>query len=213
MHTDAAQAVGKIPVNVETLGVDLLSLSAHKFYGPKGIGVLYARGGVGTKRIAPLMFGGGQELNVRNGTLNVPAIVGLGAACQIATLEMPEEARRLGQLRDQLELALEQNLGNLRLNGFEAPRLPSSSSLTFLGLDADALLMHLPELSLSTGSACTSGAPEPSHVLTALGLSREDANATIRVGLGRFNTQTQIEQAIGQITQAVLELRQLYALL
>lgn len=213
VHTDAAQAVGKIPVNVKTLGIDLLSLSGHKFYAPKGIGALYVRGGVSTKRIAPLMLGGGQEHSVRNGTLNVPAIVGLGAACEMAQQEMNQDAQRLAQLRDQFEQTLLLNLEGLRINGSDAPRLSGSSSLTFLGLDADALLIRLPELSLSTGSACTSGAIEPSHVLTAIGLSREDANATIRVGLGRFNTSKEIEQATQQIIGAVRELRQLYALL
>jgi cysteine desulfurase len=211
VHTDAAQAVGKIPVDVEGLGIDLLSLSGHKFYAPKGIGALYVRGGVSTKRIAPLMLGGGQERSVRNGTLNVPAIVGMGAACEIAQFEMLEDAQRLRQLRDHLEQTLLENLTDICINGSQVPRLSGSSSLTFLGLDADALLIRLHELSLSTGSACTSGAIEPSHVLTAIGLSRDDANATIRVGLGRFNTNDEITKAAQQIIQAVLELRQLYA--
>jgi cysteine desulfurase len=211
VHTDASQAVGKIPVLVEDLGVDLLSLSGHKFYAPKGIGALYVRGGISTKRIAPLMFGGGQEHHVRNGTLNVPAIVGLGKAAELAQAEMQPQAAQLGAWRDHLEQTLQQQVQAV-VNGQTAPRLPGSSSLTFAGIDSDALLLHLPELSLSTGSACTSGALEPSHVLTAIGLSRDLANATIRVGIGRMNTQAEIETAIEQITQAVLELRRLYAL-
>jgi cysteine desulfurase len=148
---------------------------------------------------------------VRNGTLNVPAIVGLGKAAELAQAEMQPQAAQLGSWRDHLEQALQQRVQAI-VNGQTAPRLPGSSSLTFAGIDSDALLLHLPELSLSTGSACTSGALEPSHVLTAIGLSRDLANATIRVGIGRMNTQAEIETAIEQITQSVLELQRLYAL-
>jgi cysteine desulfurase len=207
LHSDASQAVGKIEINADQLGIDLLSLSGHKFYGPKGIGALYVRGGISTKRIAPLMFGGGQERGVRNGTLNVPAIVGLGEACRLALEQLSSDAARISRLRDRLEWGLLEAVEGLLVNGRKAPRLPGSSSLCFRGLDADALLMHVPQLSLSTGSACTSGAVEPSHVLTAIGLSREDANATIRVGLGRFTSAEEVEQAIRQLREAASELR------
>jgi cysteine desulfurase len=194
-HSDAAQAAGKIALDVDCLGVDLLSISAHKLYGPKGVGAVYVRGGASTKRLAPLFHGGGQERDLRPGTLNVPGIVGLGQACALCAAEMHEEARRIGQLRDRLEEELLRAIPDLRRNGNLTNRLPGNSSLTFPGVEADALLLNVPELALSTGSACTSGAPEPSHVLTAVGLPRDLAHSTIRVGLGRFNTATEIHTA------------------
>ncbi len=194
-HTDAAQAVGKISVDVDAWDVDLLSISAHKLYGPKGVGALYVRGGPRGLPIKPLWFGGGQEAGVRSGTVNVPGVVGLGKACELCEQLLPEEQQRTELLRDQLEREILEGITNVRRNGDLENRLPNNSSLTFRGIDAEALIMNMPELALSTGSACTSGALEPSHVLTAIGLSREDAYSTVRVGLGRFTTQEDVAKA------------------
>jgi cysteine desulfurase len=195
VHCDAAQAVGKIPVNVEDLGADLLSISAHKLYGPKGVGALFIRGGIKRVPIAPLFFGGGQEHDIRSGTLNVPGIVGLGEACQIAKEVLNDEASQIAGLRDQFEHTLSMAAPFLQINGKNALRLPNTSSLTFPGIDADALLLNLPEVMMGTGSACTSGAVEPSHVLQAMGLSRDDASSTIRASLGRYTTESDIQKA------------------
>lgn len=209
VHTDAAQAVGKIPVDVDEWNVDLLSISAHKLYGPKGVGALYVRGGPYALPLEPLVYGGGQEQELRPGTLNVPGIVGLGKACELCLGTLPKEARRVAALRDQLEALLMSDIPDLRRNGALDDRLPGNSSLTFVGLDADAIIAHAPDLALSTGSACTSGALEPSHVLQAIGLSRQEAYSTIRVGLGRFTTEDEIRQAAGSIAQAVKTVRSL----
>jgi cysteine desulfurase len=202
-HCDGAQAVGKVPVDVDQLSIDMLSLSAHKMHGPKGIGALYVRGGAKRGRVQPLMFGGGQEWGLRPGTLNVSAIVGFGEACKICREEMDEEARRVGRLRDRLEQLLLERLPGVQRNGDLSCRLPNNSSLTLPYIEADALLLNLPDVALSTGSACTAGALEPSHVLQAIGLSREDAYRTVRVGLGRFNTEEEIEYAAGRIVEVV----------
>lgn len=202
-HCDGAQAVGKVPVDVDQLSIDMLSLSAHKMHGPKGIGALYVRGGAKRGRVQPLMFGGGQEWGLRPGTLNVSAIVGFGEACKICREEMDEEAWRVGRLRDRLEQLLLDRLPGVRRNGDLSCRLPNNSSLTLPYIEADALLLNLPDVALSTGSACTAGALEPSHVLQAIGLSREDAYRTVRVGLGRFNTEEEIEYAAGRIVEVV----------
>lgn len=194
IHTDAAQAVGKIPFDVQKLGVDFASISGHKLYGPKGIGALYIRTGL-RRQLAPLLRGGGQEFDLRSGTLNVPGIVGFGEACRLAMASMNEEAIRIAALRDLLESRLTALIPGLRINGNRSNRLPGNSSLTFPNIEADVLILNLPELALSTGSACTSGTLEPSHVLTAIGLSREEADATIRIGLGRFTTREEIETA------------------
>lgn len=202
VHCDAAQAVGKIPLDVREWDVDLLSLSGHKLYGPKGVGALYVRGG---KRAAlsPLLFGGGQENSLRPGTLNVPGIVGLGEACRLCRAEMSEETARLAKLRDDFEAALLGSMPGLQRNGNLQHRLPHNSSLTFPGLEVEALLASLPNIALSTGSACSSGALGPSQVLTATGLSREDAYATVRVGFGRFTTMEMMQQALESMKSAV----------
>jgi len=187
----------------------LLSISAHKLYGPKGVGALYVRGGPYALPLEPLVYGGGQEQELRPGTLNVPGIVGLGKACELCLGTLPKEARRVAALRDQLEALLMSDIPDLRRNGALDDRLPGNSSLTFVGLDADAIIAHAPDLALSTGSACTSGALEPSHVLQAIGLSRQEAYSTIRVGLGRFTTEDEIRQAAGSIAQAVKTVRSL----
>lgn len=202
LHCDAAQAVGKVPVDVEAWDVDLLSVSAHKLYGPKGVGALYMRGGPYAFPVSPLLVGGGQEKGLRAGTLNVPGIVGLGEACRLSEQRLPEESVRIGALRDRLEGAVLSAAPAVRRNGALENRLPGNSSLTFTGIDAEALVVNAPELAISTGSACTSGAPEPSHVLLAIGLSRNEAYGTIRVGVGRFNTEEEIDRAAMSISKA-----------
>lgn len=211
MHTDAAQAVGKISVNIEKWGVDFLSLSAHKLYGPKGVGALYVKGGPRRQPIAPLVYGGGQEWELRSGTLNVPGIVGLGEATRLCQESFVAECHQVAGLRDQLEQKLFRAILGLKLNGALNNRLPNNSSLTFPGVDAEALIANLPGLVLSTGSACTSGAPEPSHVLVALGLSRDEAYSTLRVGLGRFTTQADVDCASEAIVGAYKRLMDLAA--
>jgi cysteine desulfurase len=206
VHCDAAQTVGKCPIDVEALGADFLSLSAHKFYGPKGIGALYIRGGSRSLFLTPLLFGGGQENGLRSGTSNVPAIVGMGEAARLAIETVESESHRISALRDNFEQSLMQQISGLRINGFGVPRLPNTSSLTFPGVDADAMLLNLPDVLMGTGSACTSGAMEPSHVLTAIGLSREQAGSTIRASLGRFTSADEIEFAISSITEVFHEL-------
>jgi cysteine desulfurase len=203
VHCDAAQAVGKVPVDVQVLDVDLLSMSAHKFYGPKGIGSLFIRGGNSRLPLTPLYYGGGQEGGLRSGTANVPAIVGFGEACRLAVMALPEEAEEIAALRDHFELELLMSMSGFYINGVGSPRLPNTSSLTFPGLDADALLLNLPTVMMSTGSACTSGAIEPSHVLQAIGLCREDASSTIRASLRRFTTLEMVTSASTQIRDAV----------
>lgn len=203
VHSDATQAVGKMEVDLGVLDVDLLSMSAHKLYGPKGVGALYIRGGVRAIPLEPLFYGGGQENNIRSGTTNVSAIVGFGEACQLAAESITTEVQRLTILRDQLEAALRHSVANLQINGYGAPRLPNTSSLVFPGVDADALLLNLPDVMMGTGSACTSGAIEPSHVLTALGLARDEASSTVRASLGRFTTSNDISVAVSRIAQAL----------
>jgi len=195
VHCDAAQAVGKIPVDVEQWGVDTLAISAHKLYGPKGIGALYIRGGLGLIPVEPVLVGGGQERGLRPGTLNVPAIVGFGEACRICSTQVAEESAKLASLRDAFENRLKAEVPDVRINGDLVQRLPNTSSLTFPRVDADALLLNAPELMLGTGAACTSRTIAPSHVLEAMSLSREDAFRTVRVSIGRFTTSEQIEIA------------------
>ncbi len=201
---DATQAVGKIPVSVE--GIDLLVCSAHKFYGPKGAGVLYVRRHP-PLRLMPLLNGGGHERGLRSGTPNVPAIVGMGAASELAAREMADESRRLQHLRDRLERELQAALTEIRINGARAPRLPQTSSVTIPGVRADRLLAAVRTLALSAGSACGSGRGTPSHVLRAMGLSATDAQCTIRISLGRFTTEADLDYALEQLTAAVRRLR------
>lgn len=192
VHCDAAQAVGKIPVDVDKLGVDLLSISAHKLYGPKGIGALYVRGGLQSIPLEPLFYGGGQEKGIRSGTTNVTGIVGFGEACELANKLIVEENARLTGLRNKLEETISSHSNLIRINATGATRLPNTSSITLVGIDADAFLLNMPEVMMGTGSACTSGALEPSHVLQAIGLSREDASSTVRASLGRFTSESDL---------------------
>ncbi len=202
IHCDAAQAMGKIPVDVAHSSIDLLSASAHKLYGPKGIGLLYVRGGAHAFGLQPQTLGGGQESGLRGGTSNVPAIVGFGEACRICCELGSDESVRIETLRNHLEKGLVDAIAPLTVQSRSAARLPNTSSLTFPGIDADALLLNLPNVMMGTGSACNSGAIEPSHVLLAMGVSRDDAFSTIRATLGRFTTIDEILSATHAITSA-----------
>ncbi|MCB0345225.1 MAG: cysteine desulfurase [Bdellovibrionales bacterium] len=209
LHCDAAQAAGKIPVDVKALGVDLLSISAHKLYGPKGIGALFVRASLPKSSIEPIMFGGGQEQGLRSGTLNSPAIVGFGEACRLAKIELEQEGKRLQLLATRLFESLSNSLGGVQLNGAQSNRLPGSLNLSFEGVESAELLGKLsPHLSLSSTSACSSGHGKGSHVLKALGLTEARQRSSIRIGIGRFNTEEDITFASEQIRSAVKELRQ-----
>jgi cysteine desulfurase len=189
------------------MGVDLLSLSAHKFYGPKGVGALYVRGRSPRVRLAPVQFGGGQERALRPGTLNVPGIVGLGEACRLAREDLDAEARRLGGLRDRLEAGLLRRLPGVRVNGCKEARLPGTTSVSFDGIDVTSLLASLQDVALSPGSACTTGSAEPSYVLKAIGLTDREAFGTVRFSAGRFTTEEEIDRAVESVSRAVETLR------
>jgi cysteine desulfurase len=205
-HTDAAQAFGKIPLDVEAMRIDLMSISGHKIYGPKGIGALYIRRRPRV-RLLPLIDGGGQERGLRSGTLPAPLCVGLGRAAALAGAEMGEEAQRLRLLRDRLYTNLNRRVLDLQLNGDLEHRLPGSLNMSFPGATASALIEACPSVAMSTGSACTSASVEPSYVLRALGLSDDRANASIRLGLGRFNTAAEVDFAVDAIAGAVSRVR------
>jgi cysteine desulfurase len=206
--TDATQAVGKIPVDVDKDGIDLMAFSAHKLYGPKGIGALYVRRKGPRVRLTAQMDGGGHERGMRSGTLNVPAIVGFGKACALCGGEMEADGQRVGPLRDRLEQGL-LTLEGAKVNGSRRQRLPMVTNISFPGVDGDALLAGLGKnVALSSGSACTSASMEPSYVLKALGLDNDLAHSSLRLGLGRFTTAEEVEYAIGQIGQTVTRLRE-----
>ncbi|CDM98023.1 MAG: IscS subfamily cysteine desulfurase [Limnospira sp. PMC 1291.21] len=206
-HTDAAQALGKIPLDVEEMNIDLMSLTAHKIYGPKGIGCLYVRRRQPRVKIAPQIHGGGQERGIRSGTLYTPQIVGFGAAVKLALSEMATEAKRLTQLRDRLWNQLS-TLDNIRLNGHPTQRLPGNLNVSIDGVDGQALLLALqPTMAVSSGSACTSTRIEPSHVLKALGVPENLAYASLRFGIGRFNTEAEIDQVAQEAIATIKVLR------
>jgi cysteine desulfurase len=207
-HTDAVQSVGKIPVDVKTLQLDLLSLSGHKFYAPKGIGALYIKSGT---RLRQLLFGGHHQRGFRPGTENVPGIVGLGKGAELARLSLAEEVNRISALRDRLERELLARIPDTFANAASAPRTPNTTNLTFPGIEGEALIisLDLKGLACSTGAACSSGAVEPSHVLTAIGLSSAEARASIRFSLGRHTTPAQIAAAVEIIPATVARLRKL----
>jgi cysteine desulfurase len=209
LHSDAAQAVGKIPLDVSELGVDLLSFSAHKLYGPKGIGALYVRRRRPSIAIEPLVHGGGQERGLRSGTLPVPLCVGFGRACELALEALPSESVRLRDLRDRLWATLSAELEAVHLNGHAERRLPGNLNVSFEGVEGEALMLGLPDLALSSGSACTSATREPSHVLRALGLGADRALCSLRIGLGRFTTQEEVDEAGRQIVAHVKRLREM----
>ncbi|CAN5690397.1 IscS subfamily cysteine desulfurase [soil metagenome] len=208
-HTDATQGLGKIPIDVEANSIDLLSLSAHKFHGPKGIGALYVRRRGARFRLRPLFDGGGHERGLRSGTLPVPLIVGLGEAAEIASREQSEESARLLGLRERLHAKIVERIEGVRLNGHPTDRLPNNLNLSFEEVEGEGLLMALPDLAVSSGSACTSAEPEPSHVLRALGVEESLARASLRFGLGRFNTDEEIDFAADYVADAVARLRRL----
>jgi cysteine desulfurase len=217
LHTDATQAVGKISIDVDTLQVDLMSLSAHKIYGPKGIGALYVRRGLAPVRLEPLIVGGGQESGLRSGTLNVPGIVGFARAMVLCMQEMPSEQIRLCQLRNRLYSGINSILSGTSLNGpsleLSNLRLPGNLNMSFDNVEGETLLINMQDLALSSGSACTSANPEPSHVLQALGLSEETVRSSIRFGLGRFNTTEEVDYAVSIVVETVSLLRSMSSMI
>ena len=207
LHTDAAQSVGKLAVDVDRLGVDLLSLTAHKLYGPKGMGALYVRRRRPASRVAPILYGGGHQRGLRSGTLPVPLCVGLGRACQIAGHEWETDAKRALLLRDRLRQRLSTELAEVWLNGHPENRVAGNLNLSFTGLEAQALLVALPDVALSSGSACTSAQPEPSHVIRALGGGQARALGAVRFGIGRANSEAEIDAVAEMLVEQVERLR------
>jgi cysteine desulfurase len=208
-HTDAVQAVGKVPVNVLTDNIDLLSLSGHKLYGPKGVGALYVRRKNPRVQIVAQMDGGGHERGMRSGTLNVPGIVGLGKACQLCAEEMTSETKRLSHLRDKLKDAIMSQLDEVYINGSLEHRLPHNINVSFAYVEGESLLMGINDVAVSSGSACTSATREPSNVLKALGVGEDLAHTSIRFGLGRFNTEEEVDYVIQRVVEVVRKLRDL----
>ena len=208
-HCDATQGVGKIPVDVNEMGIDLMSFTAHKIYGPKGIGALYVRKKGPRVRIAPMIDGGGHERGMRSGTLPVPLVVGFGKACELCEQEMATESVRLAELRDRLQNGILKGLDEVYLNGHPTQRLPHNLNLSFAYVEGESLLMGLKEIALSSGSACTSATLEPSYVLRALGVGSDLAHSSIRFGLGRFNTEEEVDYTITRIIQVVTKLREM----
>src|SRR5262245_51104283 len=222
-HTDAVQGFGKIPFDVEAMHVDLASVSGHKIYGPKGVGALYVRGKNPRVRLQPIVFGGGHERGMRSGTLNVPGIVGLGAAAELAVAELAEESKRLRWLRARLHAALWTRIDGLTLNGHPLPaiesdgalssgveerRLPGNLNVSFSGVEGEALLVSMKDVAVSSGSACTSASLQPSHVLTAIGVPADLAHASIRFGLGRWTTEEEVDYAAESAAAAATRLRE-----
>ncbi len=222
-HTDAVQGFGKIPFDVEAMNVDLASISGHKIYGPKGVGALYVRSRHPRVRLEPIVFGGGHERGMRSGTLNVPGVVGLGKASELAVAEMPEEAPRMRRLRKRLHDAIVSRTSDVALNGAPLPeiapdgslvpgvverRLPANLNLSFRGVEGEALLVGMKDVAVSSGSACTSASLEPSHVLTAIGVPADLAHASIRFGVGRWTTEEEIDFAAETAVSAVARLRE-----
>jgi cysteine desulfurase len=208
-HTDAVQAAGKVPFDVGTLHVDLVSLTAHKMYGPKGVGALYVRRRNPRVELAPIIHGGGHERGLRSGTLNVPGIVGFGKAAALCREEMAEESTRLAALRDRLYEGITSGLDGVLLNGPPTDRLPHNLNVSFGGLEGESLLMAINDVAVATGSACTSASKEPSHVLTAIGVPDDLAQASIRFSLGRFTTAEEIDYVVAKIRSIVPRLREM----
>jgi cysteine desulfurase len=208
-HCDATQGVGKIPVDVQAMGIDLMSFSAHKFYGPKGVGALYVRRRNPRVRLAAQMDGGGHERGMRSGTLPTPLIVGFGEACRIAGEVMPTESLRLAAMRDRLQAGIFKGLDEVYVNGHPTKRLPHNLNISFAYVEGEAMLMGLKDIALSSGSACTSATLEPSYVLRSLGVGSDLAHSSIRFGLGRFNTEEEIDFVIDRVVQAVTKLREM----
>lgn len=208
-HTDATQAVGKVPVDVQADGIDLLSLSAHKIYGPKGVGALYVRSRSPRVKLHPLLFGGGHERGMRSGTINVPGVVGLGKACEIAGEEMAAEAERLSALRNHLEATILEKLDYVRVNARSEHRLPHITNMSFEYIEGESLLMGLDDVALSNGSACSTMSMEPSHVLCALGIDEDLAFSSVRFSLGKANTAAHVEYVVDRVVGEVKKLREL----
>ena len=208
-HTDATQAVGKIPVDVEAAGVDLLSASAHKFYGPKGVGCLYVRRRRPRVRLTAMLDGGGHERGMRSGTINVPGVAGMGEACELAGKEMASESVRLSGMRDRLEVGITEGMEGTKINGVEAKRLPHTSNVSFAWVEGESLMMAIKEVAVSSGSACTSASLEPSYVLKSLGIGDDLAHSSLRFGLGRFTTDEEIDYTIAKVREGVLKLREM----
>ena len=208
-HTDATQAVGKIPVDVEAMNIDLLSLSAHKMYGPKGVGALYVRRRNPRVRLTCQIDGGGHEGGMRSGTLNTPGIVGLGAACELCRAEMPAESARLTALRDRLTHAILTRIEHTRLNGHPTQRVPNTANISMAYVEGESLMMKISDIAVSTGSACSSASLEPSYVLRAIGIPDELAHSSLRLSLGRSTTEEEIDYTVDRLVKAVKELRDL----
>jgi len=208
-HVDGVQAVGKVPVDVQRDNIDLLAISAHKIYGPKGVGALYVRRRNPRVQISAIIDGGGHERGMRSGTLNVPGIVGLGKACEICREEMAGEAARLGKLRDKLKDGLLAKLDEVYINGSMEHRLPNNLNMSFAYVEGESLLMGINDVAVSSGSACTSATLEPSYVLKALGVGEDLAHTSIRFGLGRFNTEEEVDYVTERVAQVVKKLREL----
>jgi cysteine desulfurase len=207
--SDAVQAVGKIPVDVQKDNIDLLAITAHKLYGPKGVGALYVRRRNPRVQLSAILDGGGHERGMRSGTLNVPGIVGLGKACEIAQQEMAEESKRLSALRDRLKTKLEAKLDETFINGSLEYRLPHNLNMSFAYVEGESLLMGINDIAVSSGSACTSATLEPSYVLKALGVGEDLAHTSIRFGLGRFSTEEEVDYVVDKMVQVVTKLREL----
>src|SRR5438128_2110829 len=208
-HTDAVQAVGKVPFNVNDLKVDMASMSAHKMYGPKGVGALYVRRRNPRVLLAPIIDGGGHERGMRSGTLNVPGIVGFGKAAQIAREELPKESAEMFRLREKLRTTLERELDEIYINGDLQKRLPHNLNMSFAYVEGESLLMGINAVAVPSGSACTSATLEPSYVLKALGVGDDLAHTSIRFGLGRFNTEEEVDYVAGRVIEVVRKLREL----
>jgi cysteine desulfurase len=208
-HTDAVQAAGKIPFNVNEMNVDIASLSAHKIYGPKGVGALYVRRRNPRVLLTPIIDGGGHERGMRSGTLNVPGIVGFGKAAQLAHDELAKESAELFRLREKLRTTLERELDELYLNGDLAKRLPGNLNISFAYVEGESLLMGINDIAVSSGSACTSASLEPSYVLKALGVGEDLAHTSIRFGIGRFNTEEEVDYVATRVIEVVRRLREL----
>jgi len=205
-HVDAAQSIGKIPLNVDDMGIDLLSISAHKFYGPKGTGALYIRRKDPRVQLQPIMFGGGHERGIRSGTLPVPNIVGMGRACDLAADVMNEENLKITTLRDALLQGIRDKNPNALVNGSMEYRVAGNLNMSFPGVNNEAIIAAIPEIAISSGSACTTSTMEPSHVLLALGMSKEEAYSSLRFGIGRFNTEEDIHIAVKSINGCMKKL-------
>lgn len=208
-HSDAVQALGKVPLDVNKMNLDLVSLTAHKLYGPKGCGALYVRRKNPRVQISAIVDGGGHERGMRSGTLNVPGIVGFGHACALAQQEMPEESRRIAGLRDRLRDKLAAQLDETFINGSMEHRLPGNLNMSFLYVEGESLLMGINDVAVSSGSACTSATLEPSYVLKSLGLGDDVAHSSIRFGIGRFNTEAEVDYVAGRLVEVVSKLREL----